>query len=150
MSLVGIAFIYIGFAVADGRSKVIAVECGVAGLFVVIAAAGITGSAWLLVVGLAGHGLKDWWQHRSHYVANTRWWPPFCAAVDFVVAAIIAIEIAAGLDLKGNGRIPTRVSGPRLRCVRPRRRRRHPPSRATPRRECVAKTGPACRDPVTV
>ena len=96
-----IAFIYIGFAVADGRSEVIAVECGVAGLFVVIAAAGITGSAWLLVIGLAGHGLKDWWQHRSQYVANTRWWPPFCAAVDLVVAAIIAVEIAAGLNLQG-------------------------------------------------
>ena len=96
-----IAFVYIGFAVADGRWKVIAVECGVAGLFVVIAAAAVTGSAWLLVLGLAGHGLKDWWQHRTQYVANTRWWPPFCAAVDFVVAAIIAIEIAAGLHLHG-------------------------------------------------
>jgi len=101
LSLVGIAFIYIGFAVADGRPSVIAVECGVVGLFVVIAAAGITGSAWLLVIGLAGHGLKDWWQHRSHFVANTRWWPPFCAAVDFVVAALIAVEIAAGFNLRG-------------------------------------------------
>lgn len=101
LSLVGIAFIYIGFAVADGRWKVIALETGVAAVFVVIAAAGVTGSAWLLVVGLAGHGLKDWWQHRTHYVANTRWWPPFCAAVDFVVAAIIAVEIIAGLNLYG-------------------------------------------------
>jgi hypothetical protein len=101
MSLALIASVYIGFAVADGRRKVIAVECGVAGLFVVIAAAAVTGSAWLLVLGLAGHGLKDWGQQRSHYVANTRWWPPFCAAVDFVVAAIIAIEIAAGLQLRG-------------------------------------------------
>ena len=68
----------------------IAVETTVAGIFVVIAAAAVTGSAWLLVLGLAGHGLKDWWQHRTHYVANTRWWPPFCAAVDVVAAAIIA------------------------------------------------------------
>lgn len=101
LSLAMIAAIYIGFAVADGRWKVIAIECGVAGVFVVIAAAAVTGSAWLLVIGLAGHGLKDWWQHRTQYVANTRWWPPFCAAVDLVVAAIIAIEIAAGLHLHG-------------------------------------------------
>ena len=94
-----IAFVYIGFAVADGRWKVIALETSVAAVFVVIAAAAITGSAWLLVAGLAGHGLKDWWQHRNHFVANTRWWPPFCAAVDVVVAAIIAIEILAGLHL---------------------------------------------------
>ena len=101
LSLVAIAFVYIGFAVADGRWRVIALETSVAAVFVVIAAAAITGSPWLLVVGLAGHGLKDWWQHRSHYVANTRWWPPFCAAVDVVVAAIIAIEIIAGLNLHG-------------------------------------------------
>ena len=101
LSLVAIAFVYIGFAVADGRWKVIGLETRVATVFVVIAAAAVTGSPWLLVIGLAGHGLKDWWQHRSRYVANTRWWPPFCAAVDFVVAAIIAIEIIAGLHLDG-------------------------------------------------
>jgi hypothetical protein len=92
-----IAAIYVGFAVADGRLKVIAVETGVALAFVVVAAAAVTGSPWLLVAGLAGHGLKDLWQHRSHFVANTRWWPPFCMVVDWVVAAIIAGEIAAGL-----------------------------------------------------
>ena len=96
MSIAVIAAVYIGFAVADGRGKVIAVETTVAGIFVVIAAAAVTGSAWLLVLGLAGHGLKDWWQHRTDYVANTRWWPPFCASVDVVVAVIIAIEIVTG------------------------------------------------------
>jgi hypothetical protein len=96
MSIAVIAAVYIGFAVADGRGKIVAVETTVASIFVVIAAAAVTGSAWLLVLGLVGHGLKDWWQHRTHYVANTRWWPPFCAAVDVVVAAIIAIEIVTG------------------------------------------------------
>jgi hypothetical protein len=42
-----IASVYIGFAVADGRSMVNAVECGVAMAFVVVAAAGVTGPAWL-------------------------------------------------------------------------------------------------------
>ena len=97
---VGIAFIYIGFAVADGRPKVIAVESGVAMGFVILAAVAVTGSPWLLVAALAGHGLKDLWQHRTHFVANTRWWPPFCMTVDFVVAAIIVIEIAAGLHFR--------------------------------------------------
>jgi hypothetical protein len=99
LGLAVIAAVYIGFAVADGRPVVIAVECSVAGLFVVLAAAGVTGSVWLLVIGLAGHGVKDAWQHRTHYVGGTRWWPPFCAAVDWVVAAIIAIEIIAGIHL---------------------------------------------------
>jgi hypothetical protein len=97
---VGIAFIYIGFAVADGRPKVIAVESGVATGFVVLAAVAITGSPWLLVAALAGHGLKDLWQHRTSFVRGTRWWPPFCMTVDFVVAAIIVIEIAAGLHFR--------------------------------------------------
>jgi hypothetical protein len=97
LGLVLIASVYIGFAVADGRAAVIAVESSVAGLFVVLGAAAVTGSPWLLVVGLTGHGLKDLWQHRSHFVANTRWWPPFCLVVDWVAAAIIASEIIAGV-----------------------------------------------------
>ena len=30
-------------------------------------------------------------------LANTKWWPPFCLVVDFVVAAIIVVEIVAGV-----------------------------------------------------
>jgi hypothetical protein len=98
LSLTLIAAVYIGFAVADGRPAVIAVEVGVAAVFVVVAAVGVNGPAWLLVAGLAGHGGKDLWQHRSHYVANTRWWPPFCLVVDWVAAAILVVLIAAGVD----------------------------------------------------
>ena len=65
LGLVAIAAIYVGFAVADGRPKVIAIESSVTFAFVVVAAAAITGSPWLLVAGLAGHGLKDLWQHRN-------------------------------------------------------------------------------------
>ena len=65
-----IAAVYIGFAVADGRPRVIAVESSVAGAFVLLAAAAVTGSAWLLVLGYAGHGLKDFWQERHHYVSR--------------------------------------------------------------------------------
>jgi hypothetical protein len=96
LGLTLIAAVYIGFAVADGRPQVIAIETGVAAAFAVVAAVAVTGSAWLLVAGLAGHGCKDLWQHRTGFVANTRWWPPFCATVDFVAAAIIAVAVLAG------------------------------------------------------
>ena len=96
LGLVLIASVYIGFAVADGRPAIIVFESGVASIFVIVAAAAITGSPWLLVVGLAGHGLKDLWQHRRQFVANTRWWPPFCMVVDSVAAAAIAVAIVAG------------------------------------------------------
>src|SRR3954467_14750897 len=98
LGLVVIAAIYVGFAVSDGRAKVIAVESGVAFAFVVVAAVAVTGTPWLLVAGLAGHALKDLWQPRTHFVANTRWWPPFCMVVDVVVAAILVVEIAAGMN----------------------------------------------------
>jgi hypothetical protein len=101
---IGLAFIaavYIGFSVADGRPRVIVVECIVAGAFAVVAGAGVTGSAGILVAGYAGHAAKDFWQHRTRYVDNTRWWPPFCAMVDVVVAAGIAAALLAGAGLDG-------------------------------------------------
>ena len=98
LGLVVIAPIYIGLAVADGRRQVIVAESAVATVFVVISAASISGSPWLLVLGFAGHGLKDLWQHRRRFVSNTRWWPPFCLVVDWVVAAAIIVEIIAGVS----------------------------------------------------
>jgi hypothetical protein len=94
LGLAVIAAIYIGFGVADGRGRVLAVETTVASAFVVLAAVAVPGSAWLVVVGLVGHGIKDLWQHRTQFVRNTRWWPPFCATVDVVAAAVIAITLA--------------------------------------------------------
>jgi hypothetical protein len=101
MGLAVIAAVYIGFSVADGRWQVIAVESAVATAFVVVAALAVTGTPWLLVAGLAGHGLKDLWQHRTQFVADTRWWPPFCAVVDVVVAAALTVAILAGARLHG-------------------------------------------------
>jgi hypothetical protein len=97
LGLALIASIYIGFAVADGRPRVIAVETAVAAVFVVVAAVAIPVSPWLIVAGLAGHGVKDAWQHRTGFVTGTRWWPPFCAAVDWVAAALLAIALSAGV-----------------------------------------------------
>jgi hypothetical protein len=94
-----IAAVYVGFAVADGRPHVIAIESVIAAVFVLVASVSVTGTAWLLVVGYAGHGLKDFWQERRHFVVNTRWWPPFCACVDWVVALVLIAEIAAGVNL---------------------------------------------------
>jgi len=65
-----------------------------------VASASPTGSPWLLVAGLFGHGLNDLWQHRTEFVTGMRWWPPFWMAVDWVVAAIIVVEIASGVDFR--------------------------------------------------
>ena len=96
LSLVVIASVYIGFAVADGRARILAVESAVAFAFVVVAAIAVVASPWLSVLGLVAHGLKDLWQHRTQFVANTRWWPPFCLVVDFVASAVIALLLLTG------------------------------------------------------
>jgi hypothetical protein len=99
VALVIIAPVYVGFAVADGRKRVVAAEVAVALGFVILAMAGMKFSPWLLVIGLAAHGLKDLWQHRSHFVANTRWWPPFCLVVDVVAAVGTALLLLGRIDL---------------------------------------------------
>jgi hypothetical protein len=101
ITLVIIASVYVGFAVADGRPPVVVAEVGVASGFVILAAVAIGSSPWLVVIGLVGHGIKDLWQHRTHFVANTRWWPPFCLVVDFVAASAIAALLLTGVDLNG-------------------------------------------------
>jgi hypothetical protein len=93
-----IAAVYIGFAVGDGRPRVLVIEVLVASAFVVLAATAVTETAWLLVVAYAAHGFKDVWQHRTHFVANTRWWPPFCCAVDWLVAIVLSVMIVAGVN----------------------------------------------------
>jgi hypothetical protein len=82
-----------------GRTqKVIAVEASVRTVFVLVGAVAVIGSPWVAVAGLIAHGAKDLWQHRTGFVNNTRWWPPFCLTVDWVAAAIVAIAITAGVD----------------------------------------------------
>ena len=93
-----IAGIYIGFAVADGRPRVIAAESAVVVGFVIASAAAVTLTPWLVVGIYTAHGAKDLWQHRTQFVRGTRWWPPFCLAVDFTVAAIVAAQILAGVN----------------------------------------------------
>jgi hypothetical protein len=96
LMVVLIAAVYIGFAVSDGRTNVIVVESVVVATFFVTAAAAVTLTPWLLVALYLAHGAKDLWQHRSQFVRGTRWWPPFCFAVDVTVASIVATQILAG------------------------------------------------------
>jgi hypothetical protein len=69
--------------------------------FGILSAVAIASVPWLIVFGLVAHGLKDLWQHRTQFVANTRWWPPFCFVVDVVAAALTAAVLWTGFDLRG-------------------------------------------------
>jgi hypothetical protein len=100
MMIALIAAVYVGFAVSDGRTNVIATEIGVVVAFFVAAAIAVTVTPWLLVAIYLGHGAKDLWQHRTQFVRGTRWWPPFCFAVDITVASILAIQILLGAQFQ--------------------------------------------------
>jgi len=93
-----IAAIYMGFAVSDGRHKVIIVESAVAVSFALAASAAISVTPWLVAALYLAHGGKDLWQHRMHFVRGTRWWPPFCLAVDLTVAGIVAAQLGLGVQ----------------------------------------------------
>jgi hypothetical protein len=69
--------------------------------FVICATVAMASYPWLIVIGLVAHGLKDLWQHRTQFVAGTRWWPPFCFVVDVVAAALTAGLLLTGFDLRG-------------------------------------------------
>ena len=93
-----IAAVYIGLAVSDGRRNVIIAESTVVVAFFIAAASAVTVTPWLVVAMYLAHGAKDLWQHRTHFVRGTRWWPPFCLAVDFTVAAIVAAQLLVGVN----------------------------------------------------
>lgn len=97
LMIVLIAAVYVGFAVSDGRTRVIAVESAVVVGFFIAAAAAVTVTPWALVAIYLAHGGKDLWQHCHQFVHGTRWWPPFCFAVDVTVAGILATQILCGV-----------------------------------------------------
>jgi len=78
------------------KTKVIAVEATVAGAFPL--AGRRRGSPDRLAPRPWLHRpcLQTFWQERRHYVAGTRWMAAVCAAVDWLVAVVLAIEIIAG------------------------------------------------------
>lgn len=89
--LIVVASYYVLFAVMGGSTRALVLESMVMAAFAVLAIAGFKGRVWLVVAGLAGHGVMDMFHARL--VANSgvpEWWPPFCAAYDVVAAAVLA------------------------------------------------------------
>ena len=66
--------------------------------FFVASAVAVTVTPWLVVALYLAHGAKDLWQHRTQFVRGTRWWPPFCFAVDMAVAGIVAAQLLLGVN----------------------------------------------------
>lgn len=84
-----IAAIYLGFACSDGRISIMVLEASIATVFIVLACLGLWLAPVLIAIGLIGHGIWDL-AHRPRGVTTKlpAWYPPFCAAYDFVFAGI--------------------------------------------------------------
>jgi hypothetical protein len=89
--MIVIASYYALFAVMGGSMQVVIVESVVAAAFLGVALAGFKSTLWLVVIGLAAHGVFD--LIHPHLYANPGvpvWWPSFCLAYDLVAAAYLA------------------------------------------------------------
>ena len=94
--LIVIASYYILFAAMGGSMTALAAEALPMAVFVLVAVAGFKRSRWLLVLGLAAHGLFDLAHPRL--VSNPgvpAWWPGFCLAYDLTAAAYLAWLVSA-------------------------------------------------------
>jgi hypothetical protein len=92
--LAAVAGVYLGFAVADGRTSSLMVESAVILVFVGLAFVAIDRDlGWLVGVGFLGHAAWDGLHHSGGGPTAVRpWYPPFCAAVD----VLIAVPLLAG------------------------------------------------------
>lgn len=92
VSLTLIAGIYVGFAVQDGRRRIVATEGAVALMFAACALLGLWASAWVVPAAFALHGFWDLAHHRRVTTAMPRWYVPFCAIYDWVFAGGLAVS----------------------------------------------------------
>lgn len=98
--LAAIAAVYVGFALTDGRLRLVFLETGAAVGFLALVLVGLVGSPMLLALGFMLHGFWDLMHHPKRGIETRlpEWYPPFCAAYDFVHAAfflLLGITVAA-------------------------------------------------------
>lgn len=89
--LIVIAWYYVLFAAMSGSVRTVLLESIVMAAFSTAAAVGFKSSAWIVVGGLAGHGVFD--ALHSYVLENSgvpRWWPASCLAFDVGAAGSLA------------------------------------------------------------
>ena len=94
LQLIGFALLYMLFAAIAGGGPLLLAETPGLLIFGAAAVIGFRTSLWLVVAGLAGHGLFD--AMHGALIANPgvpAWWPAFCAGYDITAAACLAIRI---------------------------------------------------------
>jgi hypothetical protein len=90
--LIVIASLYDLFAVMGGSTTALVQESVVAAGFVAVAVLGFRLNLWLLVAGLAAHGIFDY--VHGGLISNPGvpvWWPAFCLGYDVMAAGCLAV-----------------------------------------------------------
>jgi hypothetical protein len=96
--LVVVAHYYVLFAAMAGVVAELQVELLLFALFATAAILGFRISQWLVVAGLAAHGLLDY--VRAGLLAGSGvppWWPGFCLAFDVTAAMLLAAILASDM-----------------------------------------------------
>jgi len=93
--LVVVASYYDLFAVMAGPGPALGLELAGSAVFLAAVVAGFRRNLWIVVAGLAGHGVFDFL--HPHLIDNPgvpSFWPMFCAAYDVVAAGCLAVLLA--------------------------------------------------------
>jgi hypothetical protein len=91
--LIVIALYYLVFSVIDGRFSIILSESVVIVPFITAALVGAKKSHRLVAAGLVLHGIYDFFHNVFFINAGVpSWWPPFCFAVDIVLALAVLVS----------------------------------------------------------
>ena len=96
--LIVVASYYVLFAAIGESPQTVLLESGVMAVFVIAAVAGFKSSVWIVVAGLAGHGIFD--GVHGYILDNPgmpAWWPAFCLAYDVGAAACLALIVKLNL-----------------------------------------------------
>ncbi|MBT8447493.1 MAG: hypothetical protein KJO38_10105 [Gammaproteobacteria bacterium] len=90
------ACVYLGALLAQRQTRgVAAAEIAVSSIVFSCAVMGTIAAAYWLAVGYALHGAWDWAHDRKLIATKVAsWFPPACAAFDFVIAAFILLLVA--------------------------------------------------------
>ncbi len=89
--LSAITWIYVGFALQDGRGSAVVVEAIVAFVFFVAALLGLVYAPYLIAAAFAAHALWDVLHHDGAAGVGTSlpaWYPRFCAVYDVAHAVL--------------------------------------------------------------